>query len=411
MNVIINESKVKWLIGPVRQSINDAGRERQLTKLSDEFGFGYVSLNAISDSEIDIALSQEPDVYDFAHTLTEFAKSTNKSSIFIYIEKINSSNQILVVVIKDGRVELDKLTDESEVIDTVAEYCGNIDEYSITCADFDALPSEYDVVDLDVRYTEQLSPNISSKLVPIRTAIKEIESRKPIMLYVISCLIIGIVLFFSLHEEEEKVVQVDPYESYFEAVNKDATQVKSRIQQDYNNLVAFLTFPGWNVKSVTHTNGQVSYSVYPGESGELRSLESFAKKHNFHVMVGNGEISVLDVAHKTSMFSGEPIKAEKIFNIIEVHHFLIDAFDIYLPNSKLAYVRDIPKGPTSKWSIRELHLNFVDLTKEDLITIAEISEGLPVSFGGDLGDQNIGKYDVKDELISGVLKLSIYGEK
>ena len=259
--------------------------------------------------------------------------------------------------------------------------------------------------------TDKLEPTEEFSFLAERDAMSKIKSRRPWLLYsvIVGIVLMGVNQLASLTSEPvEKTVVVDPYATFYQAMSSDVIQVLNRMAQDYNTHVGLMTLPGWTVTKVTHTKGQVSYRMMSTENGDVKTLKAFAGQNGLHVMIDPNEIVLLGLGANVTSTDESLVK---MYNVEEVHHFLRDAVNEYIPGAELTFIRDVPKGTDTKWTIRELMFQFRGIYKEDLMTLGAITKNLPVSIGGDSADPNAGQYIIDDERFTGGLKISVFGEK
>ncbi|MCT8873741.1 hypothetical protein [Shewanella xiamenensis] len=417
-----------WILQPYRTRITGVRREEQIRAEAKELDMRYLCVTVSADNALHVAFSTEKDGGDFASKFASYCADNNIDNA-IYFER--GTELSLLVVIENGNVKQDRASEHSSIIknmDALIHSSNEQIQYKVFNYQFldevslaelkNALPqSEFE--DLSAPLTDTFSPE-DAIFLPEREALNSIKSRRPWLLYgivvlaLILLLVKGMSLF--LHSDDSSSNKdVDPYYSFKQAFTADIVQLYPRMAQDYNVQVGLMTLPGWVLDKITITKGQTSYRMLPN-GGDIATLSSFAEKSTprLHVMISANDVSLIGEG-SNYVTSDEPT----LFNVEEVHRYLRDSVNEFIPNSEITFIRDVPKGGVDgekRWFIRELNFNFKGVHKEDLITLGAIAKGdsrspLPVSLGGDSTDPNAGQYIVDGERFTGAIKISIYGDK
>jgi hypothetical protein len=261
--------------------------------------------------------------------------------------------------------------------------------------------------------TDSLEPNDDVFFLSERDAMNKINTRKPWLLYFVLAAVL-VLLFNSFLGESEPSdtvdLSLDPNEVFYESMSTDVIQVLNRMGQDYNIHIGLMSLTGWTADKVIHTKGQVSYRMRATENGDISTLKAFGKQNNLHLMVSSNETVLLGVGANKSVYQ---LGEAPIYDVEDVHHFISDAVNSYIPNAEITFIRDIPQGKKNsrKWVVRELMFQFRGLYKEDLMTLGAITSNLPISLGGDSKDPKAGQYIVDSERFTGGLVISIFGDK
>lgn len=418
MNIFISrDKKQRWIFTPYRTTHSSSAKEQSISEVSKQYHFNFIHTFS-SGNTVYASFTSEENTFDFASRLLSYCLSRGLSNV-IYIEQ--TQNDVCCVVISDSEIKKDFISTIEDVNNEVINFLANKkNQKEFTLIEFNFLQTQEvnsfivlfkGVETLSAALTDVLEAEQEYKFLNERDALLKIQKRKPYGLFLIVLVgLISIVYFLLKPEDEAKqIVDLNPYKDFYSANLNDSPQIYNRLAQDYNTHVSLLLLPGWSVLKVSHTKGQISYEVTPKTKGELSHLESFAKKNNLHVLVGPSETTLVGHASNISLKKSE--SEVSLYKVEEVHHFLSDAITNYIPNSQLTFLRDIPQGAGNKWVIREVLFSFNGIYKEDLLTLGALTKELPVSFGGDISDQNIGQYSVSKERFTGSFKLSVLGEK
>jgi hypothetical protein len=408
----------KWLFSPYRESFNGARIEERVVDTARQQDYRFVHAIRSGDT-VRASFCGEKGVYDFASRFRKFAAESHAGNA-VYLER-KDDDHCLFVVVKNGEVHLDRIGNQKEIAAAFRNFCNTVQPDSLvrfTLLNFQYLENGVlatatevfgeRIVHIPTPLTDKFLPEVEFEFVSVNDLPTLLKSKKrPTLLYgaFAAFSVFALLSFFGPEEKKQEVVQ-DPYESYFTALKSGSVYVRNRLAQDYNNHIALMTLPGWTLEKVTQTMGQASYSVKPDEKGSIELLKLFAQKHNMVVMVSQMETVVI------SQGANQPVvdtAGESIYEVEDVHHFIRDAVDEYIPNSRIELLRDVPQG-VGKWKVRELMFVFDGIYKEDLLTLGSITHGYPVSFGGDSSDPAAGGYNVVDQRFTGAIKISVYGE-
>lgn len=405
----------RWIFQPFRASFKGAGREEKIRQKGKELEIRYLSVYSVGDV-LHAAYTSERDGYDFASRFHAYCLKIGLKDV-VYIERSNDEHNV-IVIIRDGNIKKDKVGNTKVITSELHSLMSSSHIQNLKVINFqflenglaDKAKEVFDKVEnISGALTDKLEPTEEFSFLPEREAMSKIKSRKPWLLY----LALSILVFLGINqltsftsEKQEEVLVIDPYASFYEAMSTDVIQVLNRMAQDYNTHVGLMTLPGWSVDKVTHTKGQVSFRVWPTEKGDLITLKRFAKQNGLHVLISANEIVLL--GRGANINSTNEVA---LYDVEKVHHFLRDAVNEYIPGAELTFIRDIPKGTTNKWVVRELMFQFRGIYKEDLMTLGSITKYLPISIGGDSLDPNAGQYIIDKERFTGGLKISVFGEK
>lgn len=408
----------RWIFQPFRSVFKGAGREEKIRQTAKELDFRYLSVYSTGDA-LQAAYTSERDGYDFAARFHSYCLKAGMNDV-VYVERSSNEHNVIVIV-RDGHIKRDKVGKTEEIKADLESMMGSANLENVKLINYQFLENGVlekanqifsgRIENLSGALTDKLEPTEDYAFLLERDAMSKIKSRRPWLLYlgIIGIVVLGVNQLASLTSNEvEKTVVVDPYASFYQAMSSDVIQVLNRMAQDYNTHVGLMTLPGWTVDKVTHTKGQVSFRMMSTENGDVETLKAFARQNGLHVMIEPNEIVLLGLGANVTSTDESQIK---MYNVEEVHHFLRDAVNEYIPGAELTFVRDVPKGTDKKWTIRELMFQFRGIYKEDLMTLGAITKSLPVSIGGDSADPNAGQYIIDDERFTGGLKISVFGEK
>lgn len=408
----------RWIFQPFRETFRGAGREEKIRQKAKELDFRFLSVYSAGDA-LHAAYTSEREGWDFAARFLAYCLKSGITDV-IYVERSSDEHNALVVV-RNSNIKRDKVGNVKEITDELESLMGssNLDNTKLINYQFlenGLLAKSKNVFDgrienLSAALTDKLEPTEEFAFLAERDAMAKIKSRRPWLLYlgIVGLALIGVSQLSSLSDDKsEEVVVVDPYASFYNAMSSDVIQVLNRMAQDYNIHVGLMTLPGWTVTKVTHTKGQVSYRVNATENGDIKTLKAFAKNNGLHVMVNQNEIVLLGLGANVMSTDESQVK---MYSVEEVHHYLRDAINTYIPGAELTFIRDVPKGTEKKWVIRELMVQFRGIYKEDLMTLGGVTKNLPISIGGESTDPNAGQYIIDNERFTGGLKISVFGEK
>ena len=408
----------RWIFQPFRATFKGAGREEKIRQKAKELDFRYLSVYSTGDS-LHAAYTSERDGYDFAARFHSYCLKAGMSDV-VYVERSSDEHNIIVIV-REGNIKRDKVGNAEDIKADLESMMGSVNLENVKLINYQFLENGVlekaksifggRIENLSAALTDKLEPTEEFAFLAERDAMSKIKSRRPWLLYlgIVGIVLMGVNQLASLTSDTvEKTVVVDPYSSFYQAMSSDVIQVLNRMAQDYNAHVGLMTLPGWTVTKVTHTKGQVSYRMMSTENGDVETLKAFASKNGLHVMIDPNEIVLLGLGANVTSTDESQVK---MYNVEEVHHFLRDAVNEYIPGAELTFIRDVPKGTDTKWTIRELMFQFRGIYKEDLMTLGAITKNLPVSIGGDSADPNAGQYIIDSERFTGGLKISVFGEK
>lgn len=425
-----------WLIQPYRGVERGVGAESVLaSKISSE---GYSSISILSQNDsIFYGLSDEEGLLDFGLHFQYYCNELGCDNA-IYIEHAaDNLENVLFVVVIDGELKQDRIGEPNSVYRDLFVHLSNTQSevsvlffhpelmttqsaenyiHGLISDDVASLGSDLKLEVLQAALTDTLTPRTTMSFISTHDALAELSNRRPWLLYLLVVVSICVALFFIVQPNSDDVPQqvntLDPYASFYAAMRGDVVEVLNRMNQDYNTHVGLMTLPGWNVERVSHTKGQVSYTLLPTPDAELINVKAFAAKQGMHVIVEQGsEVTLLAHGANTTPYNSDD--DVELFNVVDIHHFLNDAVFNFMPNASLEFIRDVPKGGgvNERWVIRELELRFRGIFKEDLLLLGSITKDLPISIGGDNSDPMVGQYVAHEERFTGGLKISIFGEK
>lgn len=408
----------RWIFQPFRATFRGAGREERIRQKAKELDFRYLSVYSTGDA-LHAAYTSERDGCDFAARFHSYCLKAGMTDV-VYVERSSDEHNVIVIV-RDGQIKRDKVGKTEEIKADLESMMGSATLDSVKLINFQFLENGLlekaksifgsRIENLSGALTDKLEPTEEFAFLSERDAMSRIKSRRPWLLYlgIVGIVLLGVNQLASLtNDTVEETVVVDPYASFYQAMSSDVIQVLNRMAQDYNTHVGLMTLPGWTVDKVTHTKGQVSFRMMSTENGDVETLKAFARQNGLHVMIDPNEIVLLGLGANVTTTDESEVK---MYNVEEVHHFLRDAVNEYIPGAELTFIRDVPKGTNQKWTIRELMFQFRGIYKEDLMTLGAITKNLPVSIGGDSADPNAGQYIIDNERFTGGLKISVFGEK
>ena len=406
----------RWIFQPFRASFSGVGREEKIREKGKSLEFRYIAVYSEGDT-LHAAYTSERDGFDFAARFHSYCLKVGLTDV-VYVERSNEDHNAIVIV-RDGKIKKDKVGNTKDITNDLELMMASNHLENMKIINFQFLENGLakkakevfcgNIENLSGALTDKLDPTDDFAFLAEREAMSKIKSRKPWLLYfVIAALVLlGVNQLASFTgETEEKVVVVDPYASFYQAMSTDVIQVLNRMAQDYNTHVGLMTLPGWSVDKVSHTKGQVSFRVWPTESGDLETLKLFAQRNGLHVLISSNEVVLL--GHGANTRANHEVL---LYDVEHVHHFLRDAVNEFIPGAALTFIRDVPKGTNNQWTVRELMFQFKGIYKEDLMTLGAITKHLPISIGGDSSDPNAGQYIIDKERFTGGLKISVFGEK
>lgn len=331
---------------------------------------------------------------------------------FIYIEH-RSDAQCLFVAVSGGVVRSDAVLSVDEVHHAMDLFSG-IDHYFISASDSE--PANLFKLEVGFQSIDPLSIELSPSVYSLKPLTEVLVSKVPAWFTAGLAVLVLFVGWFAVSVFSPSVddVQINPFESYHQFVGGDSINVLNRLNQDYNTQIKLLALRGWELKGVTYTRHGTSYDLAPRSdgltrlSGDLDTLYRFADLHGLTVMLepNRPDGSAILMQQAANIASSEDLR---LYKVEDMHSFIRDAVELYIPDSTVEFVRDLPQ-PGRAWKVRELVISFSAHDHRYLNTLGAIVEGLPVTFGAERGDLQLGRLVVADGLLSGTIKISLLGE-
>lgn len=349
---------------------------------------------------------------DLGHAVSLWG-SDNGERNFVYLETVN--DEVVAVVVVDGLPVFDGLIRFSDInillnnhfAEAVRVFVGGqFEPDTIVVGESELVPVERLTVNLNTRLSElkPLSVILANNVSPLISLIA-------VLVLVMGAVIGGWLLFFDV---EEPVAQ-DPYESFYSFLSHDSINVLNRANQDYNEQIKLLSLHGWQLKSVNYTRASVAYEVEAKSDGlaepigDIATLERYAAINNLTVLFEPGKRE--STAILMAVASNVPAtKDYRLYNVEQMFRTLKDAIELYIPGATVEFVREVGQAG-STWKKREIVVSLAQHDVRYLNTLGAIIEELPVTFGGDKTDMQIGKLALDENgALSGSLKLTLIGE-
>ncbi|MFU8785024.1 hypothetical protein [Aliidiomarina sp.] len=157
---------------------------------------------------------------------------------------------------------------------------------------------------------------------------------------------------------------------------------------------------GWHVQEVHYRQGVLRYGMHR-EGGQLSDLRHFAEQSGMQLMSSGEQTWLLRSVTLPAIVSTDN-GAQLSNSLPALEHLqdhLDDAIHLLVPRSKLNFQ---PPQKFSDWHTRVLAIGFEHSFTDDLLTLAEIIEGLPVRV---LEMQ----YRVNKSQLHGFISIDVYG--
>ena len=158
------------------------------------------------------------------------------------------------------------------------------------------------------------------------------------------------------------------------------------------------TVSGWQVQEVQYREGVLRYGMYR-EGGQLSDLRQFAEQSGMQLMSSGEQTWLLRSVTLPAILSVDTEISNSLPALEHLQDHLDDAIHLLVPRSKLTFQ---PAQRFSDWHTRALAIGFEHSFIDDLLTLAEIVEGLPIRV---LEMQ----YRVNRSQLHGFISIDVYG--
>ena len=424
------QAQIQWSLGNARYRLGEISLQREMQEIGGRLKLPCACVSTTAPgATADVSFSLHLGSYDFGWVFADHCRQEGITDA-IYVERDDRGKALFCrvangLLVSDGVCTIDEVSEflESSASDGTVSLAlhhqcleGKLDNYTR-----DHLTANIQQVEQPL--SDALQPEQHHKFQSIDDSLKITTIKKtPWLVYGLAAIVLVVIInsvFYGAEKQDDVLagsedggaesiadVSLDPYQTWYDALDGQMISVYNRMAQDYNAHVALIGLGGWEITQVTHTKGQVSYTAKALYSGNFDRLSSFCRSIGMYLMVSPSETAIVGRgANRTAWES-----TDEMINVEWVHHTLSDRFNAWLPNTQIVFIRDIPQSSgEGSWVIRELSLRFSELHKEDLLTIGALTQDLPISFGGDLSQANIGLYSITEERLSGNFTISIYG--
>lgn len=160
------------------------------------------------------------------------------------------------------------------------------------------------------------------------------------------------------------------------------------------------TVSGWQVQEVHYRDELLRYGMYR-EGGQLIDLRQFAEQSGMQLMSSGEQTWLLRSVKLPAIlsFDTDTQIRNSLPELKQLQDHLDDAIHLLIPRSKLIFQ---PAEKFSDWHRKSLALGFEDSFLDDLLTLAEIVEGLPIRV------QEM-QYRVNSSQLQGFISIDVYG--
>jgi hypothetical protein len=402
MELLTNNNN-HWLIQPYRSvgaiTINEGKalvKSRSLTAVFKQpAGNGKYFISAASNT----------DCSDFGSAVSSWGLANEIKTKFIYLEQIKG--RVLICVCENGRVLFDSFIELSDLSDCLSSFEGS----DVYVADAKVIPGNVHTAEVG-----SLTAKLNAADFAFEFSADGLAEPVPVWFYAALVLVvvaISVVAYFALKPSEE-AAYVSPYRAFNRFHVNDSINALNRLNQMFNAQTRLLALQGWELVSITPTRLSVAYELSPvsdgmeKRAGDMETLHRYASINDLSVLVEpnklNGAVTLMETAANI-----QATHDHRLYEVENVNNFIRDAVELYIPGATTDFIRDVAFDGRA-WRLREIEVSFARHDTRYLNTLGAIVEGLPVTFGGDKGDLQIGTLVVDKGLVSGKLKLSIIGE-
>jgi hypothetical protein len=416
MELIRRHDRRVWVIAPLQKNHTGIEARRNTKAWVQDNNAQQVFIDIVSDREINVraitkSLDSSNEYFDIAHAI----KSHQPNDNVIYIENVShhyptsDSEQFLLVVIYKGQVYLDvilSMTDlysdldvmlnqfVAESKDTIqTEFC--LSQYGI---DFTLPEALHEMVDGE---PVTLSNPLSETITPTEThqykdakGIGRLLSRKGLSqrwVPVLTAVFVGIALTFYLGERDEqietKTVVVDPFQQYDYLMLNGLPQASNLFAQSYNNLAAFNEhLTGWSAVKLTVSKQQDFVyrlaNVGGSEQALMRKVDALGEALNTPMVTDDSEAGKIIAVYgaKVPVFSLDGDKKVPTWNLQRLNAKVKDQIRSLVPEATIHFEHYEQKDPSqSQWRTMRLRITLDNAFIDDLLKLASITRGLPIS--------------------------------
>ncbi len=399
MPILNREDGVNFVLQPYRESLairNTSLLRKEIRYLAEQYGEN-IRLFKRKGDEYEAVFSQEAGVL-LGETVWHYFKEAPE---LIYCEVLNTKEpQILLVIVRDGKVYLDTKGSTESLFDEMAslliETKGRYEVYT-----YGDLPEVFSdaAVKSRTKLPEPLFPKLPTnqafQLFTIDQALDEyglgVKRRSSLIAVTLVCLVILSVLWWYVHQRETETIYLNPYEQYELALHtpNPAAQINALLE----GIAKVNTLTGWSGDTVTY-NGQTAAMPLHSLGGTASGLmtESQALKMSVTFSSGGASITFPTIVPKR-------IVPARIASSQQIIALIIDRMMRVLPGKSVQINSTTGKQVFTETTVT---ISFNNISPDVLRLIASNIDDLPVTLVSMTANRSGG-------LFSGSLQLNVVG--
>ena len=402
MAKITRNDGTSFIIPDYREALSDkkiSVLKNEVTLLSQTYGeFIYIQKNL--DDSFDVAFSTEPG-YLLAESIVKYIKTSNN---FIYIERLQNSDTVIFITLKQGKIYIDTQIS----VDTLA------DEFVIIQAEqmpFDIylygdLPVSNQEQDTDKVFVGNIAksftvmqesvfdhlPHYSEcELKTINDAFTEAGIIQPTNIKIITTIVILIIIvlvWFFWPKSTTQHIQlpqiIETKSQYYDYVQTLETPGPT---QQLEGLITFTEVlqdlpAGWQPQSINVTSSDISITLRNiSNAGSLEMLHAWAAAKGISMNISS---TIISLNFKTAY----PVRAAQrnIYSTQEIARVIIDRLKPVLNNTAINVATIMPeenyqRQPIS-FNVRNISLNTLDIVAKQFADLPVLFDSAELIQGG-----------------------------
>ena len=414
------DKKKRWVVTPIRERVETTKAKREIVEHLKQHELSLVSV-VRRNGHTDVAYS---DVKGFDLAQTILNEHDYKDEL--YLELIG--NDYLIIRIADSNIVEDRIISradliqslrhraqhkndnqryrifhfncESEIVESL-EGLALIEEGKSWCI---ALHQSYlDSLDTGARYEFDELSYAQSRLYESKSS-----GGSGALKWVAGIAVAIFVSFQMVDTEEPKIVikKVDDYKKYNQLLTSELPEVDSRLRQAFNLHVLLEKVPNWMLTKVNFhkdTKNPQFQMAKLSSAASLQGLTSFAKKYGLSVFTDKEGIWIQTFGANRAPFTKDTLYVDKLLNIYSNTKDNLGFISPHIDMQSLDHV--IYDASQQQWDSKRVSLSFKSADKHDLLRIAAVFKGLPVTL-----EQASYTVDANKGLFQGNIILQIHGE-
>lgn len=332
----------------------------------------------------------------------------NEIQNLIFCESLSNTSDLLVVVIRTGSVYLDAIIPIKNLRHELLPLLTSPQGYQVITSGYVPLkenglhfPKELlsALETLDEPLLSRLPTLRTLQLLPLPLALRtERLTHRTLPIATMAVLILMVVsgiwsLFPKPHATPPITTQaaIDPYDDYYRALSTPSpNQQLAELTQTINRLYAL---PGWTVTTI-HFDGLQYQMTVSSEGGNLESLRTWAKQHEFHYLL-TPDAAILTLFSQAS----KRTKPKVIYPSQDIVTLLIDKLDILLQGKHITLQKITQRGKAHETSMAIL---LKDASPQLLTFIGQALQDLPVAI-------HDAHFRITPGILNGIINLSVWG--